>query len=178
MDINTIAEFRRPASREEAVLRPGEIYLAGGTWLYSEPQPGVTGFVDVTALGWAPLTVEPGGLRIGATCTIADLVALPPQPGWAAQPLFFQCATALLASHKSAYAAYWAWSDAVVKTARKEGRLTSAYGWREGLLSMPRMVVGNVVAMLAAARAVSLHLGGGPRRWEKTHHIYPAELPQ
>ncbi|MGC5224072.1 FAD binding domain-containing protein [Micromonospora sp. DT81.3] len=100
MDINTIAEFRRPGSREEAVLRPGETYLAGGTWLYSEPQPGVTGFVDVTALGWPSLTIEAGGLRIAATCTIAELVALPPQPGWTAQRLFFHCATALLASHK------------------------------------------------------------------------------
>ena len=55
---------------------------------------------------------------------------------------------------------------------------TSAYGWREGLLSIPRMVVGNVIAMLAAARAVSLHLGGGAKRWDKTRHIFPAELPQ
>jgi adsorption protein B len=54
----------------------------------------------------------------------------------------------------------------------------SAYGWRQGLLSVPRMVVGNVIAMLAAARAVSLHLGGGAKRWEKTRHIFPAELPQ
>ena len=50
----------------------------------------------------------------------------------------------------------------------------SAYGWREGLLSIPRLVVGNVIAMLAAARAVSLHLGGGARRWDKTRHIFPA----
>jgi adsorption protein B len=54
----------------------------------------------------------------------------------------------------------------------------SAYGWREGLLSMPRMIVGNVIAMLAAARAVSLHLGGGAKRWDKTRHIFPKELPQ
>jgi adsorption protein B len=54
----------------------------------------------------------------------------------------------------------------------------SAYGVVEGLMSIPRLVVGNVIAMLAAARAVSLHLGGGPRRWEKTRHIFPAELPQ
>ena len=54
----------------------------------------------------------------------------------------------------------------------------SAYGVREGLLSIPRLVVGNVIAMLAALRAVSLHFGGGPRRWEKTHHIFPRELPQ
>jgi adsorption protein B len=54
----------------------------------------------------------------------------------------------------------------------------SAYGFREGLLSIPRLVVGNVIAMLAAARAVSLHLGGGAKRWDKTRHIFPAELPQ
>jgi adsorption protein B len=55
---------------------------------------------------------------------------------------------------------------------------TSAYGWQQGLLSVPRMLVGNVIAMLAAARAVSLHLGGGARSWDKTRHIFPAELPQ
>jgi adsorption protein B len=54
----------------------------------------------------------------------------------------------------------------------------SAYGWFEGLLSIPRLIVGNVIAMLAAARAVSLHLGGGARRWDKTRHIFPAELPR
>jgi adsorption protein B len=60
----------------------------------------------------------------------------------------------------------------------RAGFTTSAYGWREGLLSIPRLVVGNVIAMLAAARAVSLHLGGGARRWDKTRHIFPAELPR
>src|SRR3954454_10191196 len=55
---------------------------------------------------------------------------------------------------------------------------TAAYGWFEGLLSIPRLVVGNVIAMLAAFRAVSLHLGGGAKRWDKTRHIFPAELPQ
>jgi adsorption protein B len=54
----------------------------------------------------------------------------------------------------------------------------SAYGWAEGLRSVPRLLVGNVIAMLAAARALSLHLGGGARRWDKTRHIFPAELPQ
>ena len=52
---------------------------------------------------------------------------------------------------------------------------TSAYGWVQGLLSVPRMLVGNLIAVLAAARAFSMHLGGGPRRWEKTSHIFPAE---
>ena len=55
---------------------------------------------------------------------------------------------------------------------------TSAYGIGQGLLSIPRLVVGNIIAMLAAARAVSLHFGGGAKTWDKTHHIFPAELPQ
>jgi adsorption protein B len=54
----------------------------------------------------------------------------------------------------------------------------SAYGFGQGLLSIPRTFVGNVIAVLAAMRAVSLHLGGGPKRWDKTRHIFPAELPQ
>jgi adsorption protein B len=58
------------------------------------------------------------------------------------------------------------------------GFTTAAYGFGEGLRSVPRLVVGNVIAMLAAARALSLHLGGGAKRWDKTHHIFPAELPQ
>ena len=55
---------------------------------------------------------------------------------------------------------------------------TRAYGAAEGLRSVPRMLVGNVIAMLAAARAISLHLGGGAKRWDKTRHVFPAELPQ
>jgi adsorption protein B len=45
-------------------------------------------------------------------------------------------------------------------------------------MSIPRLVVGNVVAVLAAGRAVALHLGGGATRWDKTRHIFPAELPR
>ena len=54
---------------------------------------------------------------------------------------------------------------------------TSAYGLGEGLMSIPRLVVGNIVAMLAAGRALSLHLGGGARQWDKTQHIFPATEP-
>ena len=54
----------------------------------------------------------------------------------------------------------------------------SAYGIAQGLLSIPRLVVGNVIAILAAVRAVSLHMSGGAKRWDKTRHIFPAELPQ
>jgi adsorption protein B len=53
---------------------------------------------------------------------------------------------------------------------------TSAYGLTEGILSIPRLFVGNVIAMLAAARAISLHVGGGAKTWDKTRHTFPAEL--
>jgi adsorption protein B len=58
----------------------------------------------------------------------------------------------------------------------RAGFTTAAYGWGQGLLSVPRMVVGNVIAVLAAGRAISIHLGGGPQRWDKTSHIFPSEL--
>jgi adsorption protein B len=54
---------------------------------------------------------------------------------------------------------------------------TAAYGWREGLRSIPRMAIGNVVAMLAAAAALANYRAlrrGGPLRWDKTAHIFPA----
>ena len=55
----------------------------------------------------------------------------------------------------------------------------SAYGWREGLLSIPRLVVGNVIAMLAAARARL----AAPRRRRRSAGTRPAtssrpSLPQ
>ena len=53
-----------------------------------------------------------------------------------------------------------------------------AYGFGEGLLSIPRLFVGNVISILAAARAIRIHLGGGATRWDKTQHIFPAELPR
>jgi adsorption protein B len=51
----------------------------------------------------------------------------------------------------------------------------SDYGWKEGLLSVPRLVVGNLIAICAAARALSLYLGKAPRVWDKTRHTFPAE---
>ena len=51
--------------------------------------------------------------------------------------------------------------------------VTSAYGLAEGLRSLPRTVVGNVIAILAVRRAVALHLAGGPPQWDKTAHMFP-----
>jgi adsorption protein B len=55
---------------------------------------------------------------------------------------------------------------------------THAYGWREGLRSLPRTVVGNVIAMLAARQAVVRYAAArGASAWGKTDHAFPAQLP-
>ncbi|THG30934.1 FAD-binding molybdopterin dehydrogenase [Naasia lichenicola] len=101
MDLNTVSSYRAARSREDLRLAPGERILGGGTWLYSEPQVTTTGLVDLTSMGWPAIEYpDGGGLRIGATCTIAELSKLPEREGWRAHPLFFQAATALLASFK------------------------------------------------------------------------------
>lgn len=51
-----------------------------------------------------------------------------------------------------------------------------AYGWREAFWSVPRFLVGNVVALLAAPRALLLYgrlLRGQPPAWDKTAHVFP-----
>ena len=51
-----------------------------------------------------------------------------------------------------------------------------AAGWRQALWSVPRIVVGNVVLLLAAARAVWRYAGmlrGIAPAWEKTAHSFP-----
>lgn len=100
MDLHTVTRYRAARSRADLALGPGERILGGGTWLFSEPQIGTTGLVDLTTMGWPALEELPDGLRIGATCTIADLSKIRSRPGFTAHPLFFQCATALLASFK------------------------------------------------------------------------------
>lgn len=54
-----------------------------------------------------------------------------------------------------------------------------AYGPVEALWSVPRMLVGNLIALLAARRAIGIYramLRGRPPRWDKTAHRFPATL--
>ena len=60
----------------------------------------------------------------------------------------------------------------------RAGFTSAAYGWREGLRSVPRTFIANIIAVLAARRALLLHSAGGASRWDKTHHIFPAEIPR
>lgn len=100
MDLHTVTSWRTPSTRDELRLAPGEAFLAGGSWLFSEPQHALTGLVDLTGMGWQPWTIHDGGLSIAATCTIAQLLEPPAPTDWAAAPLFRQCAEAFLMSFK------------------------------------------------------------------------------
>ncbi|MDP8995165.1 MAG: hypothetical protein M3N07_09335 [Pseudomonadota bacterium] len=56
------------------------------------------------------------------------------------------------------------------------GFAAGAYGWREGLRAVPRAVVGNVIAMLAARQAV-VRFARRRWSWDKTAHAFPQQLP-
>jgi CO/xanthine dehydrogenase FAD-binding subunit len=101
MDLNSVNSILRPTARGElASFAIGDAWLAGGTWLFSEPQWNTTRLIDLDGLGWAALQVGAEGLHIGATCRIAELAAFSPPPAWRAGPLFGQCCNALLGSFK------------------------------------------------------------------------------
>lgn len=149
MDITTVTGFRAARTRDDLVLAPGERFIAGGTWLMSEPQPGTTGFVDLTSMGWPELEVDENGLRIAATCTIARLVAfaagrleVAPRTDWTALDLVPAAANALLASFKI-------WNTATVG-----GNLCRAFA------------AGAMISLCAALDGVAViwHADGGETR--------------
>ncbi|MEU3027979.1 FAD binding domain-containing protein [Streptomyces incarnatus] len=99
MDLNTVAEVRD--ARTPAPWRPGDAWLGGGTYLFSEPQPHLRRLVDLSRTGWTPVALRAdGSLEIAATCTIAQLSRFAKQLTARAAPLFEQCCRAFLASFK------------------------------------------------------------------------------
>jgi CO/xanthine dehydrogenase FAD-binding subunit len=109
LDIDTVRVAR---SRADCALRPGEAFLGGGTFLYSEPVPaGVTGLVDLTGMGWEPWSVDGSGLRVAGTCTLEELLAGPGSLGASAGGpyrglgLVAPCVSALTLSAKVARSA-------------------------------------------------------------------------
>ena len=101
MDLNTVTSVARPRSREQLPKwTAGDAWLAGGTWLFSEPQAHLARLIDLADLNWPALTVTDSHLSISATCTVAQLEALACPPDWIAAPLISQCCRAFLASFK------------------------------------------------------------------------------
>jgi len=149
MDITSITGFRRARTREDLALAPGEVVMAGGTWLMSEPQPGTTGFVDLTTLDWPAIEITDSGLRIGATCTIATLrawaegrAAEPVPDGWTATSMIPDAADALLASFKI-------WNTATVG-----GNICRAF---------PAAAMGSLAVALDAVAEIWTPYGGSVR---------------
>jgi len=54
-----------------------------------------------------------------------------------------------------------------------------AYGWWQAFLSLPRVVVGNFIALMAARTAMTRYLGalrGRQSTWDKTRHRFPEAI--
>jgi len=101
MDLNTITDIARPRRRAELpAWSTGDAWLAGGTWLFSEPQLKVSRLIDIADLRWPALEATEHGLRIAATCKIAELDGMTFPSNWTAAPLVNQCCRSFLASFK------------------------------------------------------------------------------
>ncbi|WP_433712057.1 FAD binding domain-containing protein [Nocardia sp. CA-084685] len=110
MDLDTIRDVVVARGRADLAFVGGSCgVLAGGTFLFSEPQDGLERLVDITGLGWAALTVTGEGLEIAATCTLAELAGAGVgrelgvevlRAQWPGTALFARACRALVASHK------------------------------------------------------------------------------
>jgi len=66
------------------------------------------------------------------------------------------------------------------RLAMRFGFVAAAFGWREGLRALPRSVTGNIIAIMAARRALARYSAmarTGVARWDKTAHAFPRQLP-
>jgi CO/xanthine dehydrogenase FAD-binding subunit len=101
MDLNTISEIAKPNRREDLKpWTPGDAFLAGGTWLFSEPQPTLKRLIDLTGFEWPPIIATEDGLRISATCTLAQLDSFTCPKNWGAAALINQSCRSLCGSFK------------------------------------------------------------------------------
>src|SRR5262245_6657150 len=110
MDLHTVNRVRRPASAQEiATWDAGSAWLAGGTWLFSEPQPDIHTLIDLESLQWPALHATEDGLEIASTCKVVELdhFVEKARPDWTAVPLFRLCCRSFLASFKI-------WNEATV----------------------------------------------------------------
>ncbi|AOT02614.1 FAD binding domain-containing protein [Arthrobacter sp. U41] len=110
MDMNTIEAVVRTADPSD--WRAGDAWLAGGTVLFSygsfafgaEP---LRRLLDLGSTGWPAITVSEAGIELAATCTVAELYALPAgdtgrthAAAWPALELIRPCCDSFVASFK------------------------------------------------------------------------------
>ena len=66
------------------------------------------------------------------------------------------------------------------RVAMRVAMVRAAYGWGEAVRAGPRMVIGNIIAMMAARRALLRYASLRARRpiaWDKTRHVFPETVP-
>jgi CO/xanthine dehydrogenase FAD-binding subunit len=101
VDLVSIKQMHHPRAQDEIPpWREGQAWLAGGTWLFSEPQWSLDSLVELSGLDWPELVLSEDGLEIAATCPISVLGTFDTPTDWAAAPLFQLCSQSLLASFK------------------------------------------------------------------------------
>jgi CO/xanthine dehydrogenase FAD-binding subunit len=101
MNLNTITEVKYPTSADQITQwRDGYAWLAGGTWLFSEPQIATDTLIDLEQLQWPALQSSEAGLEIAATCRVAELYRIAASAEWPAAALIRECCDAFLASFK------------------------------------------------------------------------------
>ncbi|MDJ0315437.1 FAD binding domain-containing protein [Arthrobacter sp. H35-D1] len=173
MDMNTIEEMIPTA--DPAHWREGDAWLAGGTVLFSYGSSTLRRLLDVTEAGWQSVTITEEGLELAATCTVAELHALPDRPEvsgmpveWPALELVRQCCDSFVASFKI-------WNSSTVGgnicTALPAGPMTSLCSALDGTatvlmpagesrqLPVADLVTGNARTSLAPGELLrSIHL--------------------
>lgn len=110
MDMNTIEAVVRTA--DPAEWRDGDAWLAGGTVLFSYGslafgKDPLRRLLDLGSAGWPAVTVTEEGIELAATCTVAELYALPDSDVlgeeaalWPALALIRPCCDSFVASFK------------------------------------------------------------------------------
>ncbi len=177
MDLNTITEVRRPADADAITSwEKGYAWLAGGTWLFSEPQIDTHTLIDLESLKWCSLQPSKDGLEIAATCRVVELdqfVEAAPAD-WTAAALLRECCRSFLASFKI-------WNEATVGgnicMSLPAGPMISLTAALEGVCTLwpragkPRevavvdFVTGNHANVLAPGELLrSIHLPGSALR--------------
>ena len=74
MDLPNIEAYLQPTNLDSVKnWQQGWAWLAGGTWIFSQPEPNLKVLVDLQKLGWSQIEITPEGLAIGATSTMDKL---------------------------------------------------------------------------------------------------------
>ena len=110
MDMNTIEAVVR--TTDPADWQAGDAWLAGGTVLFSYGSFAfgagpLRRLLDLGSAGWPAVTVSDDGIELAATCTVAELYALPGNEtgrtraaAWPALELIRPCCDSFVASFK------------------------------------------------------------------------------